>query len=120
VIAGIGVNLTTAAHELPPGATSLAAEGGAAVPAARVAERVVAGVARHIASLEAGAALAGPWRERLSTLGQPVVVRSAAGAVMIRGRAVAARDDGALVVETPDGERHPVHAGDVTLADEAV
>ena len=53
------------------------------------------------------------WRERLVTLGQPVVA-SGAGAP-VEGVAVDVLADGALVIERPDGRRVSVEAGDVTL-----
>lgn len=51
------------------------------------------------------------WRERLVTLGQTVVAPGADG--LVEGRAVDVEEDGALVIETGDGWRQRVEAGDV-------
>jgi len=53
------------------------------------------------------------WKARLITLGREV--NATGGGRTLRGTAVDVTDDGALVIETPDGERHTVEAGDVTL-----
>jgi len=54
------------------------------------------------------------WRGRLVTLGRDVV--ASGGGRELRGRAVDVTSDGALVIETPDGRRTTVEAGDVTLS----
>lgn len=54
------------------------------------------------------------WRQRNITLGREVQVSFLKE--VFQGRAVALDPDGALVVETPDGERRVVRAGDVTLS----
>jgi BirA family transcriptional regulator, biotin operon repressor / biotin---[acetyl-CoA-carboxylase] ligase len=54
------------------------------------------------------------WKSRLITLGADVAARGAGSE--IRGVAVDVKDDGTLVIETPDGERVNVEAGDVTLS----
>jgi BirA family biotin operon repressor/biotin-[acetyl-CoA-carboxylase] ligase len=53
------------------------------------------------------------WKARLITLGREV--NATGGGRTLRGTAVDVTDDGALVIETPDGERYTVEAGDVTL-----
>lgn len=54
------------------------------------------------------------WKARLITLGSDVTA-NAAGRV-IEGRAIDVRPSGALVIETSDGQRVDVEAGDVTLS----
>lgn len=54
------------------------------------------------------------WVARLNTLNQDVTV-TRAGGDSVEGRAVAVDDDGALIVESADGERHAFIAGEVTL-----
>jgi len=54
------------------------------------------------------------WKRRLVTLGSEVV--ASGGGQELRGVAVDVNDDATLVIETPDGARHTVEAGDVTLS----
>jgi BirA family biotin operon repressor/biotin-[acetyl-CoA-carboxylase] ligase len=54
------------------------------------------------------------WKQRLVTLGREV--NASGGGQTLRGTAVDVTDDGALVIETSDGEKHTVEAGDVTLS----
>lgn len=54
------------------------------------------------------------WKQRLITLGREVV--ASGGGQSLRGTAIDVTIDGALVIETSDGERHSVEAGDVTLS----
>ena len=54
------------------------------------------------------------WRRRLVTLGRDVV--ASGGGRELRGRAVDVTGDGALVIQTPDGRRTTVEAGDVTIS----
>jgi len=53
------------------------------------------------------------WKRRLVSLGEQV--RVIAPDRTFEGKAVDVEDDGALVVVTPDGARHRVEAGDVSL-----
>jgi BirA family biotin operon repressor/biotin-[acetyl-CoA-carboxylase] ligase len=53
------------------------------------------------------------WKQRLVTLGSTVVATG--GGQALRGVAVDVNGDATLVIETPDGARHAVEAGDVTL-----
>jgi BirA family biotin operon repressor/biotin-[acetyl-CoA-carboxylase] ligase len=54
------------------------------------------------------------WKQRLVTLGSEVVATG--GGQELRGLAVDVNADATLVIETPDGVRHTVEAGDVTLS----
>jgi BirA family biotin operon repressor/biotin-[acetyl-CoA-carboxylase] ligase len=54
------------------------------------------------------------WKRRLVTLGSEVVATG--GGQELRGVAADVNDDATLVIETPDGLRHTVEAGDVTLS----
>ena len=54
------------------------------------------------------------WVARLNTLNRDVTV-TLAGGQSIDGRAVAVDDDGALIVESSDGQQHTFIAGEVTL-----
>jgi BirA family biotin operon repressor/biotin-[acetyl-CoA-carboxylase] ligase len=54
------------------------------------------------------------WKQRLVTLGSEVVATGSGRE--LRGVAVDVTDNATLVIETPDGVRHTVEAGDVSLS----
>ena len=106
VVVGVGVNANVSADELPEGATSVREEVGDVdrrVFVQRLLERFDELRADPEATIDA-------WRERSATLGQRVRVETATGEIV--GEAVDVAVPGALVVETDDGERVRVHAGD--------
>ena len=113
---GVNVNLDVAAYpEIAGIATSL--KDAFRLPVAR--EDVLAYFCNHFEALheEAASGSRAPfeaWRERLITLGREVVASGEGEPV--RGRALDVADDGALIIETPDGRRVRVEAGDVTLS----
>ena len=115
---GAGVNVNFDPDEFPEIsdiATSMADELGFEVPR----EEVLAAFANHFEDLweEAKSGSRRPfdaWKARLITLGAEVTATGAEGA--IAGTAVDVNDDGTLVIETPDGARVTVEAGDVTLS----
>ncbi len=113
---GINVNLDVADYdEIRDIAVSL--KGALGFSLAR--EEVLAAFCNHFEALHEAvkAGSAEPfeaWRSRLVTLGKAVVASGAGAAV--RGVAVDVTEDGALLIETPDGVRHSVFAGDVTLS----
>lgn len=112
---GINVNLDPDGHpEIRDIATSMKDELGFEVPR----EEVLAAFCDHFEALweEAKAGSRAPfaaWKSRLITLGAEVTAHGARDD--LRGRAVDVRDDGALVIETPDGRHVTVEAGDVSL-----
>ncbi|WP_033259282.1 MULTISPECIES: biotin--[acetyl-CoA-carboxylase] ligase [Kitasatospora] len=119
VVAGLGLNVSLRADELPvPTATSLALAG------AETTDRqtLLRAVLREFADLygEWTAAAGDPhasgllpaYTARCTTLNRPVRVQLP-GERELLGQAVAVDGDGRLVVRTPDGVRHPVSAGDV-------
>ena len=115
---GAGVNVNFDPDEFPEIsdiATSMADELGFEVPR----EEVLAAFANHFEGLweEAKTGSRRPfeaWKARLITLGADVTATGTEGAVA--GVAVDVNDDGTLVIETPDGQRVTVEAGDVTLS----
>jgi BirA family transcriptional regulator, biotin operon repressor / biotin---[acetyl-CoA-carboxylase] ligase len=113
--AGINVNLDPDGHpEIADIATSIKDELGMEV----AREEVLASFCNHFEALweEAKTGSRAPfqaWRSRLMTLGAEVTARGAGETV--QGRAIDVRDDGALVIETPDGRHVTVEAGDVSL-----
>jgi len=62
--------------------------------------------------LDAGPAVVGAYRSRLTTLGRVVRVHHLRGADLV-GTAIGVTDDGALVVRDDSGTDHTVVAGDV-------
>jgi BirA family biotin operon repressor/biotin-[acetyl-CoA-carboxylase] ligase len=114
--AGINVNLDPDEFpEISDIATSMADDLGFEVPR----EEVLAAFANHFEELweEAKSGSRKPfeaWKARLVTLGAEVTATGADGA--IEGVAVDVNDDGTLVIQTRDGGRVTVEAGDVTLA----
>ncbi len=115
---GAGVNVNFDPDEFPEIsdiATSMADELGFEVPR----EEVLAAFANHFEELweEAKTGSRRPfeaWKARLVTLGAEVTATGAEGA--ITGVAVDVNDDGTLVIETREGTRVTVEAGDVTLS----
>jgi BirA family biotin operon repressor/biotin-[acetyl-CoA-carboxylase] ligase len=114
--AGINVNLDPDEFpEISDIATSMADELGFEVPR----EEVLAAFANHFEDLweEAKGGSRRPfeaWKARLITLGAEVTATGTDGA--IAGTAVDVNDDGTLIIETRDGTRVTVEAGDVTLS----
>jgi BirA family biotin operon repressor/biotin-[acetyl-CoA-carboxylase] ligase len=117
-VVGVGVNVATAAEELPvPTATSLAVAKPDAAPSR---EDVLLGVAAGIregydawqaGGQEAADRLRASYVGQCATIGQEVRV-DLPGGTTITGRAVDIDPDGRLVVETADGQQK-VGAGDV-------
>ena len=113
---GINVNIDPAAYpEIADIATSIKAALGFEVPREvllavfcdqfeRLYEEAASGSRRPFEA----------WKQRLVTLGSEVVATG--GGQELRGVGVDVNDDGTLVIETPDGVRHTVEAGDVTLS----
>lgn len=119
VVLGVGINVDLSEGELPPDlrglATSLrAAAGGPAVDRAFLARRALreldAGYRRLAA--EGFAGIRAEWRSLAAWLGRAVEVRGPDGAWT--GTAVDLDEDGALLVDTPDGRRRCL-AGEVSL-----
>lgn len=116
LVLGIGVNVhQTAADlgDLAATATSCAIEGHAVDRLALLA-RLTSELERLAGSTAERRAALAEWRARSSMLGREVEVRLAAGPA-VRGLARELADDGALVLETPQGTQRIV-AGEVRLA----
>jgi BirA family transcriptional regulator, biotin operon repressor / biotin---[acetyl-CoA-carboxylase] ligase len=118
VVLGIGLNVDGGPDDLPPGATSLAAEG--AVPLGRGA--VLAEVLSRLAQREEAwrAAAGDPDADRLradyraacGSLGAEVRVELPGG-MTVTGMAEDVDDDGRLLLLGADGQRRAIAAGDV-------
>jgi BirA family biotin operon repressor/biotin-[acetyl-CoA-carboxylase] ligase len=117
VVVGIGVNVSTAADELPvESATSLLLSGGRQLDRAQLLAAILARLdSRYSQWLDFGGdaeacGLAAAYRAACVTLGQPVVVTGAGD--LVTGRAVGIDSAGRLLVATDDGEQ-AIGAGDV-------
>lgn len=107
LIVGIGINANVDAADLPEGATSLHTELGEPVDRRLFTQRLL----ETFDDLrEEPEAILDAWREHALTLGQRVRVETPGGDVV--GEAIDVEFPGALIVETDDGERVRVTAGD--------
>ena len=107
LIVGIGVNANAAAGSLPEGATSLLEERGEPVDRRIFTQRLLETFDELRSDPDS---ILDAWREHAATLGQRVRVETPGGEVV--GEAVDVEFPGALIVETDDGERRRVTAGD--------
>ncbi|HET89714.1 MAG TPA: biotin--[acetyl-CoA-carboxylase] ligase [Chloroflexi bacterium] len=117
VIVGLGCNVNVAPHhlaDLAPNATSLLAEIGQPVERGELLAALLARVEARYARLRAGASPHAEWASRLATLGHAVEATTATGS--LTGVAEAVDEHGALLLRTPNGARHRLLSGDVTLA----
>ncbi len=119
VVVGIGLNVSQSAGELPvPTATSLALAGADRPDRGRLLGGIVRELTTAVGQLEqaggdaAVAGVAEAYGRLSATLGTAVRVELAGGSEVVEGTAARVADDGALVLETADGER-VVTAGDV-------
>ena len=107
LIVGIGINANVEADALPEGATSLLAERGEPVDRRLFTQRLL----ETFDDLRSDPdSILDAWREHAATLGQRVRVETPGGEVV--GEAVDVEFPGALIIETDDGERERVTAGD--------
>ena len=107
LVVGVGVNANVDAASLPAGATSLQHERGEPVERRLFVQRLLEAFDELRADPEG---ILGAWRECAVTPGQRVRVETPGGDVV--GEAVDVEFPGALVVETDEGERVRVTAGD--------
>lgn len=116
VVVGLGINVNLDASRLPEvmvPATSLMAEAGGTVSRVALLCRLLEGIESRYLAMQEGWSPHEEWRAHLSTLGTAVCVGTPDD--LIEGNAVDVDPDGALIVESRDGTRHRVLAGDVTL-----
>lgn len=117
VVLGIGVNVSTTAQELPPGATSMLLEGAVVSRELLLVELVVALASRYLAWARAagdaeGSGLIGDYREACATLGRAISVQLPQGR-SLHGIAEAIDPSGGLQVRAADGRLTTVVAADV-------
>jgi BirA family biotin operon repressor/biotin-[acetyl-CoA-carboxylase] ligase len=107
LIGGIGINANVPADKLPDGATSLQSERGDPVNRRVFTQRLL----ETFDDLRSDPdSILDAWRDHAATLGQRVRVETPGGEIV--GEAVDVEFPGALIVETDDGERRRVTAGD--------
>lgn len=117
VVLGIGLNVSTARAELPPGGTSLRQAGSATTDRDTVLRAVVRELGTGLSSWQdhggdaVASGLAAATRELCLTLGLPVRVEQPGGGP--QGVAEGIDDDGRLLLRTEPGELVAVAAGDV-------
>ncbi|MEI2714745.1 MAG: biotin--[acetyl-CoA-carboxylase] ligase [Nocardioides sp.] len=110
-VLGIGINVSTAAEELPVETATSLALAGHDLDRTTLLIRILTAIAHEAVRLHEGPeALARDYRELCHTLGRQVRVEQAAGPLV--GEAIGIDDDGGLIVAGPDGPV-TVHAGDV-------
>ncbi|WP_344440264.1 biotin--[acetyl-CoA-carboxylase] ligase [Kitasatospora nipponensis] len=119
VVAGLGLNVSLRADELPvPTAASLALAGAEVTDRTTLLRALLRDFAERYGEWQATAGdpqasgLLPAYTARCTTLGRAVVVQLPGGREL-RGEAVALDGDGRLVVRTADGARQAVGAGDV-------
>jgi len=116
VIIGTGINVhmqTDGYPEISSTATSLDRESAIRVSREVLLCRLFETTEKLYLGLLSGVSLVNRWRERLSTLGEQVCVRS--GDDVFEGVAESVADDGSLMLRTKDGSMIKFMAADVTL-----
>lgn len=114
-VAGFGINVNWAAHELPPelavSATSLAELAGAPVDRVGLLRALLDALEVEIDALEAGRSPLERYRGACGTLDERVIVEMPDR--RIEGRAIDLDAGGSLLVETADGRTVAVASGEV-------
>jgi BirA family biotin operon repressor/biotin-[acetyl-CoA-carboxylase] ligase len=110
---GINVNMDVSAHEeIRDIATSLRSELGREVSREEVLAATLNNYTTLYKALRRGEVVSMDWKQRLETLGQPVRIQRAGGAID-EGTAVDADSDGALIIRRTDGSHVRVESGEV-------
>ncbi len=119
LILGVGVDVNLASAEFPADlrciATSLRIATGRILPRPELAAAILQELDREYALIlrDQFAAVADEWEQRCTTLGQLVSIRL--GDRVLRGRAEALDESGALLLRTEHGRLEPIIGGDVTV-----
>ncbi|MCU0861191.1 MAG: biotin--[acetyl-CoA-carboxylase] ligase [Methanomassiliicoccales archaeon] len=101
IVLGIGINVNTPSHELPPEATSLAAEAGNEVDRELLLQRLLENLERFYARLKADEVDEDEYKSRSCVLGHQVEAQ--VGRETIHGKALYLEHDGALVLRSEEG-----------------
>jgi len=118
-VVGIGLNVNFAAGALPAQfvATSLSQVLGKAVERAALLRHILECTEEHYDAALAGVSPQPEWAAALETLGRAVQVQGHGR--VLSGLAVEVSEDGALLVQPPDGPVEVVREGDASLHDAA-
>ena len=116
-VVGIGLNVNLDQEQLPQGlampASSLSSELGRPVDRVSLLRALLQAVERRYLALHQGTSPHEAWAQRLTMLGQTVVVRLAEE--RLEGVAEGVAANGALLLRLPDGQQRSILAGDVSL-----
>jgi BirA family biotin operon repressor/biotin-[acetyl-CoA-carboxylase] ligase len=115
-IAGIGINVNMKLVDYPdiaPLATSLADETGGEVSRVVLLRNLFVEMEKLYLRLQAGESILLEWREKLTTIGKTIHVRS--GDELFEGTCESVADDGCLMLRCNDGKLLKFNAGDVSL-----
>jgi len=118
LVMGVGLNVNQVAEDLEPGkATSLRLHGGKATGRVGLLQEILRQLEEWYLVWRAGGfpVIREEWQKRSVTLGRPVRVQL--GDVGLSGRAAGIDEEGALLLELPDGETRRLLAGEVTFED---
>jgi BirA family biotin operon repressor/biotin-[acetyl-CoA-carboxylase] ligase len=112
-ILGVGINVTSAAADLPDTATSILAATGATLDARALVKSLIDRIGVNYGAFvrSDGRPDLSAWRRRALYLGRPVVIRD--GESVVHGTMLGVDDDGALLLDI-DGALHRIVAGDFT------
>lgn len=119
LILGVGVDVNLASAEFPADlrriATSLRIATGRILPRPELAAAILQELDREYARILRGqfAAVADEWEQRCTTIGQLVSIRL--GDRVLRGRAEALDESGALLLRTEHGRLERIIGGDVSV-----
>jgi BirA family biotin operon repressor/biotin-[acetyl-CoA-carboxylase] ligase len=115
IVAGIGINVSQDASELPvPHAASLATLGAASLDRVALLRSLGAELADAVGQWERGLPIERDIAGACATIGWDVAV-DVPGGPPVSGTAVALSDEGGLVVRTASGEDRVILAGDVRV-----
>ena len=117
VLLGVGLNVRQATFPEEIAATSVRIETGRDLAPSDLLSPLLSALTARLGQIaNAPDALRHAVSDRLEAVGDLVSVRApATSSVVADGTVLGVADDGALRLDTPDGERH-VHAGEVTLS----
>lgn len=119
VIVGIGINVNLQQEDIPEELTqridSLARIKGDDIDPNKVAAGIAAGFEKTSALLkpETSEQLTSRWKELSITIGQNIITEVSGR--KLEGKAIDITDSGALVVESIDGTRTTLHAGEISI-----
>jgi len=118
VVIGVGLNANLAEGELEPGrATSLKLQAGKDIGRVRLLQEALRQLEEWYRIWQVGGftVIRAEWEKRSVTLDRLVRVRL--GDISLAGRAVGVDEEGALLLELPDGATQRLLAGEVTFED---